>query len=89
MTEYLLYTKLDEWQQNDVVVVHILDDEHARVRTHYPNRQSALQPIECAFDEAHRIARQDLHIKRIGVYLDEEAPWNPSWGTLIPTDSNS
>lgn len=82
--EYLHYKELDDWDADDVVVVHLLDTETARVRTHYPNRQSERQPIEEAFDEAHRIVVQDPHIRSVGVFLDEGASWNYSWGDLKP-----
>ncbi len=82
--EYLHYTALDDWEANDVVVVHILDSEMARVRTHIPDRQSHPQPIEDAFGEAHRMLREYPYIKRVGVFLDEDATWNHSWGDLKP-----
>ncbi|MEH7905520.1 hypothetical protein V7794_30770 [Rhizobium laguerreae] len=81
--EYLHFDDLDDWDEDDVVVVEIISNEIGNVRTHYPNRQSGPQPIEEAFDEAHRFLANDPNIHRIGVFIHPEAQWAPMWGVLI------
>ncbi|NEJ23190.1 hypothetical protein GR247_23855 [Rhizobium leguminosarum] len=80
---YLHYRNLDDWGDDDVVVVHLHDRETGRVRSHFPNRVSEAQGIEDAFDEAHRFLTQDPHIKRIGVFMDEGVEWWSGWGVLV------
>ena len=85
---YIHFKSLDEWDQDDVVVVEVFDNDTGNVRTHYPNRQSGPQPIEEAFDEAHRFITQDPNIAYIGVVLHEGAEWSPAWGVLLPDKSS-
>lgn len=81
--QYLQYRQLHSWVENDVVLVEIDGPETGNVRTHIPNRQSGMQPLNEAFEEAHRFACQDPNIKRIGVWLRDEVEWLPAWGELI------
>jgi hypothetical protein len=81
--EYLHFLNLDDWDEDDIVIVEIVDNETGNVRSHYPNRQSGPKPIEEAFDEAHRFLTNDPNIHQIGVYLHPKAQWAPMWGVLI------
>lgn len=81
---YVQYDTISDWEEDDTVVVQIHDRETARVRSHFPNRVSDAQPVEDAFDEAHRFLQQDPHIKHIGVVMDEGVEWWPNWGLLKP-----
>lgn len=85
MQQFLHYERLSDWENEDgVVVVHILDQHSARVRTHTPNIQSDPMAVEQAFDEAAKTLCEYPYITRIGVYLDEDAKWFPAWGELKP-----
>ena len=83
MPEYLHYDRLSDWDDDKVVLVEVVDSETGDVRTFFPNRRSGDQPLKDAFEEAHRILAQDVHIERIGVWLRDGVEWQDSWGTLI------
>lgn len=86
--KYIHFASLNDWDQDDVVLVEIFDSETADVRTYYPNRRSGPQPIDEAFDEAHRFVAQDPNISSIGVLLHEGVEWFPAWGILVSDKSS-
>lgn len=80
--QYIEFKNLSDWEDDTYVVVHILSDGRARVRSHYPNRQSAEQSLVEALEEAHRFVRQDPNKQRVAIYLSDGAQWDDRYGIL-------
>lgn len=86
--KYLQYKTLDDWDDDDIVVVELFDSETGNVRAHHPNRQSGPKPIEDAFDEAHRLVVNEPHLEKVGVFLHRGVNWSSSWGVLVEQKSS-
>lgn len=81
---YEQFENLSDWEDDAIVVVHVLPGSIARVRSHIPNRQSVEMPLPAALEEANRFAAQDLTKTTVAIYLGADAVWDDRYGSLVP-----
>lgn len=78
------FENLSDWEDDTIVVVHVLPCLTARVRSHVPNRISDEMPLPAAIEEANRFVQQGLGLSSVAVYLGHDAVWDDRYGSLVP-----
>ena len=80
--KYIQFTNLPDWDDDSIVVVHVVAGGKARVRIRTRNQTSEDLPLGEALEHA-RLALNLPILEQVAVYLDEGAVWEERFGELV------
>jgi len=80
--KYVQFTDLSHWDDDSIVVVHVLPSGMARVRLRTDQDQAEELPLGEALEQARFSLNLPIR-EQVAVYLEDDSLWEDRYGELV------